>query len=412
MPERTQQELQLQLALAVPLMATKGQAASEVERVHDRALELCRQLGETPQLFWVLMGLWMFYSTRAELKTARELAEECLSLAQNAHNPLFLMMAHYILGQTLFWLGEFALTREHLEEAITLYDSSNIAPMTLSDPKVGSLSYTALALWFLGYPDQALQRSHEALTLAQELSHPFSLAYALHFAAGLHQFRREGQAVQERAEALSALSTEQGFQLYLVSGTIRRGWALAAQRQGEEEINQIRQGMDAWRATGAELWRSYYLALLAEAYGKVGQVEEGLAVLAKALAQVEKTGERVYEAELYRTKGELTLQQVNQKAKGKNRKSKVEPSTQYPPPNTQVAEEAEAYFHKAIEIAQKQQAKSLELRATTSLARLWHQHGKTKQAHKMLSKIYNWFTEGFDTKDLQEAKVLLEELSH
>jgi predicted ATPase len=318
-PERTQQELRLQLALGGPLIATKGWAAPEVERVHTRALKLCRQLGKTPQLFWALEGLYAFYLVRAEHERARELAEQCLSLAQNVHNPIFLVWAHQMLGNTLFWLGEFALAREHLEAGIALYDPQQHRFYgALEDPGVYCLSYAVLALWCLGYPDQALQRSHAALTLAQELSQPFSLATALDFAARLHQARREVQAVQERAEALVALSTEQGFPHFLAEGTILRGWALAEQaclpdRQGqvEEGVAQIRQGLAARQAMGTELGRPIILALLAEAYGKAGEVEEGLTVLAEALGTVNKTGERYYEAELYRLKGELLLQQAS-----------------------------------------------------------------------------------------------------
>ena len=393
-PGRTQQELALQIALGAPLVATKGQAAQEVERAYARAHELCRRVGEIPQLFPVVYGLWRFHLVRGKLLTARELGQQLLTLAQTTQDPIFLVGARCALGQTLFALGEVVLAREHLEEGIALYDSrQRRSYSTVADPGVVCLSFAAWVLWLLGYPDQALQRSHEALTLAQELSHPFSLAYALEFAAKLYHFRREEQAVQERAEALIALSTEQGFAVYLAQGTIRRGWALAEQGRVEEGIAQIRQGLAAYRATGAELWRPYGLALLAEAYGKGGQVEEALTVLAEALALVDKTGERLAEAELYRVKGQLTLQ----KSKVQGPKSKVQ--------------EAEECFHKAIEIARKQQAKSLELRTTMSLSRLWRQQGKQKKAHEMLSEIYNWFTEGFDTKDLQEAKALLVELS-
>ncbi len=171
-----------------------------------------------------------------------------------------------------------------------------------------SLIHTASALWCLGYPEQALRRSHEALTLARELVHPYSLAHALDYAAALHQYRREGQAVQELTEAAMTLSTEQGFALELALGAILRGWALAEQGQGEEGIVQMRQGLDAWQATGAEVEGPHFLALLAEAYGKGGQAEEGLSALAEALAVVHKNGERFYEAELYRLKGQLTLQ--------------------------------------------------------------------------------------------------------
>jgi predicted ATPase len=389
-PERTQQELRLQLALGGPLIVTKGFTAPEVERVYTRARELCRQLGETPQLFEVLEGLVTFYGTRAEYKTSRELAEQRLSLAQNVDNPIFLVGAHDTLGQTLFLLGEFAQAREHLEAGTALYDPQQHRSYgTPYDPKVACLSYTAYTLWCLGYPDQALQRSQAALTLARELSHPFSLAFALHHAARLHQLRREVQAAQERAEAVIALTTEQGFSLYLVAGTIWRGWALAAQGQGEEGISQIRQGLAAWQATGTEQLRPYILARLAEAYGKVGKAEQGLAALVEALAQVEKTGERFYEAELYRLKGELLRAQDGLKGK---------------------TEDVEQCLLQALAVARHQQGKALELRAATSLARLWQQQGKQQEAHAMLAAIYNWFAEGFDTKDLQEAKALLDEL--
>ncbi|HJY82157.1 MAG TPA: hypothetical protein VKK81_13880, partial [Candidatus Binatia bacterium] len=377
-----------------------------------------------------LVGLWAFYLVRAEHQTARELVEQGLSLAQNTHNPIFLVWAHVMLGETLFFLGEFALAREHVEEGIALYDpQKRRSYRALDDPKVSCLSQTVRVLWCLGYPDQALQRIHAALTLAQELSHPYSLAYALDFAATLHQFQREGQAAQELAEALLALSIEQGFALFLAEGTIARGWALVEQGQGEEGITQIRQGMAACQAIGSELGRPTYLAQLAEAYGKGGQVEEGLTVLTEALALVDKTGERNYEAELYRLKGQLTLQQFQvsssrfqaqekQKSKacpessrrGKGQKSKIT-NPQSPTPNPQAEAEAEACFHKAIEVARRQQAKSWELRATVSLARLWQNQGKRKEAHKLLAEVYGWFTEGFDTKDLQEARALLEELS-
>jgi predicted ATPase len=245
-----------------------------------------------------------------------------------------------------------------------------------------------------GYPDQALKRSREALTLARELSHPYSLAYALTSgAAWLHQFRREWQTAQEWAEVVIALCTEQGFPLWLAWGTILRGWALTEQGQVGEGITQMHQGLTAHQTMGAALTRPHFLGLLTEVYGKVGQAEDGLTTLAEALMVMDKSGERFYEAELYRLKGELTLQLQGQS------------------PRSTVQEEAEEYFHRAIAIALHQQAKSWELRAVMSLARLWQQQGKQAEAHKMLAEIYGWFTEGFDTKDLQEAKALLGELA-
>ena len=395
-PTRAQQELTLQITLGSPLIATRGFAAPEVEHAYTRARELCHQVGETPQLFPVLAGLLNFYDVRGEHQTAHELGEQFLSLAQKGQDPALLLEAHHMLGCPLISLGEFASARVHFKQGIALYDPQQHRSHAFlyggHDPGVCCLSQEALALWFVGYPDQALKRTRDALTLAHKLAHPFSLAFALSFTAELQQRCGAVQAVREQAETVITLCSEQGFPYWLAAGMILRGWALAEQGQGEEGIAQMRQGLTAYRAVGAELDQTYYLALLAEAYGKVGQVEEGLNVLAESLAAVNKTGERFYEAELYRLKGTLTLQSPVQG------------------PQSQV-EEAEACFLKAIEIARRQQAKSLELRAVMSLSRPWQQQGKREEALELLTEIYGWFTQGFDTKDLQEAKALLSELS-
>ena len=273
---------------------------------------------------------------------------------------------------------------------MTLYDPEqhrSLASLYGQDQGVSCRSWAALALWCLGYPDQALQQSHEALTLAQELAHPFSLAYAMCFAGMFCQLRREVQAAQERATAEIALCTEQGFALYLARGTILRGWTLAEQGQGEEGRAQMHQGMAAYQATGSEVFRPYYLAFLAEAYGKAGQAEEGLTMLAEALTAVHKTGERLYEAELYRLNGELLMAR-----------------------SAAHHMEAESCFRQALDVARCQQAKSWELRAALSLSRLWQQQGEHAKAQDLLAPIYGWFTEGFDTADLKEAKALLNEL--
>jgi class 3 adenylate cyclase/predicted ATPase len=400
--ERTQQELRLQIILGAPLMATKGWAAPEVGKAYTRARELCQQVGETSQLFPVLWGLWVFSLVRAELQTARELGEQLLTLAQSAQDPALLLEAHHALWVTLLYRGELLPARAHMEQGIALYDPQQHRALAFlygsHDPAMCCQSSAAVALWLLGYPEQALESMHDGLTRAQELSHPFSLAWALHLAAELHQLRREGQLSQERAEALIVLSSEQAFTQLVAWGTTLGGWALAEQKEGEEGIVQMRRGLAAWRATGAEWEGPYILALLAEAYGKVGQADEGLSVLAEALAAAHKTGERYYEAELYRLKGMLMLQLFNVQG------------LQFKIANSQAEAEAEACFHKAIEIARRQEAKSLELRAVMSLSRLWQTQGKQHEAHSMLSEIYGWFTEGFDTKDLQEAKTLLEQL--
>jgi predicted ATPase len=248
-------------------------------------------------------------------------------------------------------------------------------------------SFSAWTLWYLGYPDQALARSQEALTLAQQRGHPFSLSQALSIAAQFHRFCRDVCVAQECADASIHLAMEQGFPFQTARGAVLRGWALAQQGQGQEGIEQIQQGLRAFRATGVEHLRPYFLALLAEAHRIQEEPEKGLAVLMEALTLVDKTGERWWEPELYRLKGELLLQQ-----------------------STSNQTEVESCFHQAINIARSQQAKSLELRAATSLARLWQQQGKRQEAHDLLAPVYNWFTEGFDTADLKDAKSLLDEL--
>ena len=391
-PARVQQELALQLTLGVPLQILKGEAAPEVGQTYNRILELCRQVGETTQFFPALFGLWRFYFLRADMHKAHELAEQMMHLAQNSHDPSLLLEAYRALGTNLFWLGEMRQGRRHLEEGIALYDVQKYRAHAFlygSDPGVFCLCFAGWNLWCLGYPDQALKSTQDALRLAHELAHPFTLAFALSITALFHQFRQEEATVQERAEASLMLSIEHGFIYRAAWATLLQGWALAAQGHREEGVVRMQEGLAAQRATRSEAVTPYYLALLAVIYGKMGRAGEGLAALSEASALRQRTGEQWYEAELYRLKGELTLQQSGVHDPGS---------------------EAEACFYKALEIARQQQAKSWELRATISLTRLWQQQGKLAEAHQMLSEIYNWFTEGFDTKDLQEAKALLGQL--
>ena len=386
-PERTQHELLLQTTLGPALMHIKGYATPDVKAVYSRALALCRQVGETPQLFEVLMGLWQFYLVRAQHQTARELGERLLSLAQHVGDPVLIVQAHRALGETFQNLGELVLAQEHLARGSTLYDPQHPSH-AFAEPGVFCLAFVAWVLWPLGYPEQALQRSQAALTLARELSHPPSLAAALFVAAILHQTRRERHLARDRAEAAIALAREQGLPHWVAYGTIVRGWALTMQGQYEEGMAQIQQGLVAQQAVGAAIARPLFLALLTEAHAAAGQAEAGLGVLAEALALVDHTGEHHWEAEIYRLKGELLLQQTM-------------------PDKAQ----AETCLQQALAVARHQQAKSLELRAAMSLARLWQQQGKCAEAHALLAPVYGWFTEGFDTADLQEAKALLEELS-
>ncbi len=253
--ERLHQELNLQIPLGLAFMATKSYAAPEVGKAYIRARELCRQVGETPQLAPVLYGLWIFHLVRAELQTAYEAAEQLLRLGQNTQDPALIMEGHHGLGQISFFMGSLPQPENIWSRRLrstTLGSPLPHAIRPVQDPGVMSRGYAAWSLWHLGYPDQALQRVHEAFALAQELSHPFSFAFALHFALTLHQFRKERQLAQERAEALLAFSSEHGFPHFVAIGTFRRGAMLVAQGQVEEGLTQMRQSMETCLAGGEE----------------------------------------------------------------------------------------------------------------------------------------------------------------
>jgi class 3 adenylate cyclase/predicted ATPase len=388
--ERIQQELLLQITLGPALMMTRGFAAPEAERVYARARALCQRVGETPQLFSVLRGLWQFYNGRGEYQTARELGEQCLQLAQQGHDTALLLEAHHTLWTTRLLLGELRLAQTHLEQSLALYDPQQhraLAVLYGHDPIVCCHGVAAVTLWLLGYPDQALRQLHAAHALAQEVAHPSSLAFARMLTAIAYQLRRETDAAHEQAEALITLATEQGFAFFLAIGGILREATRTTLGQRGQQIGEIRQNLAAVRETGSTLWKPYFLALLADVYVQEGQVEAGLATVAEAQAAMQATGERWAEAELHRIRGSLLLQTGTPQA------------------------EAEISLQEALDVARRQEAKSLELRAAMSLSRLWHQQGKRQEAHDVLAGVYAWFTEGFDTADLQEAKALLKELA-
>jgi predicted ATPase len=392
-PERIEQELGLTLALGTSLTVTKGWAAADVERAYARAHELCRQMGEGPQFFQALFGLYSFTNVRGRYQEARGWGEQLLALATRRQDPTLLLQAHRALGDTLYWLGEFTSARAPCEQGLALYDRHQHGLHVLlygEDPGVICLSFLGYILWFLGYSDQALQRIQEALTLARELSHPFSLTRAWLAAIRVDKFRRERHAIRDRSDALVALSTDQGFLLREAAGMIEQGWTLIDRGEGAEGIRHMQEGLARSLATGSALAKAYQLGSLAEAYGKAGQAEEGLQVLADAFAVGRSHGEHFFEAELYRLKGELQLERAGKRLR--------------------VGEAAECFLQ-ALNIARHQQAKSLELRAAMSLSRLWQRQGKQGEARELLAEIYGWFTEGFDTADLQEAQALLEELS-
>jgi tetratricopeptide (TPR) repeat protein len=361
-PERTQQEFDLQISLGYTLMVSKGFGAPEVKRALDREWELCQQVGETPKLFNVLHGLSAFYLAAAELKKSYEAAMQSYDLAKRFQDPASLIEGLHVLGSIFWWQGKYTSAQPHLEQAITLYDSlpqsSRILLPEREDPGVLCKGHAAQTLWLLGYPDQALLKMDTAFELAGKLSNHFDTAFIQTFSAMLHIFRREGQLSQKRAQEAIALSEKHGFVLLAAWARAFLGWALAEQGRVEEGIKQISMSIVDSLAIGYYLAQSHTRILLAEAYGRVGKIKQGLVELDEAQTIVDKNEGVFYDAELYRTRGELLLMQ--------------DPADE---------ERAEKELRKGIDVARQQKSKS------------------------------RWFTEGFDTADLKEAKILLDELS-
>jgi adenylate cyclase len=296
-----------------------------------------------------------------------------------------------MLGSILLYMGELVSAREHLEQGVALYDPERLRSLTFSRATnlvIICLSRLSWALWILGYPESALARVQEALTLAQQSSHMYSIAFARYYASLIHQCRREARATQEQAETVLALSREHGFVLWSAEGLFMHGWALARQTHVDAGIEQMHQSLTTLEAMRVEIGHSSLLVMLAESYWTAGQTAAGWRVLAEARAIMDKNAEGYYAAELSRLTGEFLLQESQ----------------------GQQVVDAEQHFHQALTLARRQGAKSFELRAAMSLSRLWQGLGKRVAARYLLTEIYSWFTEGYDTLDLQEAKVLLEAL--
>ncbi len=397
-PERDARELELQVSLGVPQLNTKGFAAPEVERTYARALQLCRRIGETPQLFQVLEGLHSFYAVRGDLPTAYDLAQQLLRLGTSTGESVQLLEAHHTLGCSEFWRGDLPASRAHFDAAIALYDpqqSATAFQQSGHDPKVCCLSNLGVTLWFAGYADQGLQRAQEAVAWAETLRHPDSLALARAVVAWVHLLRGENQRAQKSADATVELAREHGLPYWGAQATILRGSALARQGDATEGEKQLRRGLSGYESMGAGVARTEYLALRADLCARAGRHADGLQALDAALGVVSRQGERYLEAELLRLQGELLLQSG----------STATPTTAHP------SSEAEDCFRGALDIARRQQAKALELRAARSLSRLWSRCGQREQARQMLADVYAWFSEGFDTTDLRQARTLLDELS-
>jgi DNA-binding winged helix-turn-helix (wHTH) protein/predicted ATPase len=392
-PERAEQELAVQTILCVPLVATRSITSPEVGQAYQRAWELCQHLGDTSHRLPVLLGLYRFYTLRGEFQHAQDLEEQILALAQAQQDTACRIEVHRRLGVAQFHRGAFATALAHCQQTTALYDPRAYHPQVFVygwvDAGVSVLGYAAYALWCLGYPDQALRQAQASLRLAAKLAHPLSLAFAHHFLARVHQHRGEVALVQEHSAQAIAISTEYQFAARRAAGTVLHGWALAAQGQVEAGLAQMQQGLDETVAMQAGIvTRPYFLALVAETYGRAGQAMAGVQALDRALAMGHRTQD--YEAELHRLKGNLLGQ-----AACSGQRTAVTP---------------EACFQQALAIARRQEAKSLELRAALSLSRWWQQQGRRDDARVLLAEAFGWFGEGFDTADLRDAKALLDAL--
>lgn len=413
-PECLRQELGLQMTLGGPLMAVKGYTAPEVEQVYTRARTLCQTIGSTPQLAPVLWGLCAFHQVRGLLPTALELAEQVFAVAQQFQDPDYLAAAHYAMGSTHFWMGDFTVAHGHMEQSVAMSGPLRHQAQVMSygqDFGVTSGSFPILSLWLLGYPDQALRQSATTLALPQAAAHPYSRLFALYGSAILHGWLSQWTTLHTLAETITGLATEHDLEFYLAVGSFLKRWANLAQHQHERKHSPMQHDLAVHRQMGAVTGQACALGVQAQACLQTGHTEDGLRIIAEAFAHIERTNERWYEAEVWRMKGELTLAETRDWGLGTGSSPPPAPSIKPLAPR-EVAQEAEGFFLKALEVARRQQAKSWELRATTSLARLWRQRGKSDAAYNTLSAIYSWFREGFATPDLQEAKTLLDALSY
>jgi tetratricopeptide (TPR) repeat protein len=388
--ERALEELDLQNALGWLLYAAKGGGAAVRETPVVRAKELCEQLGDKARLVEALVALSNFRINRHERQSAQELAERALTLAERVEDPGVVAQAHFQLGQILFWLGEFAAAREHCEQALELFGSGPCRTFWEAENARYSSFYPVFITALLGYPDTALKRSREALDVARRSSDPVAIAMALQTDAVTNWILRDAGKVLERTEEELAIGTEFGMPLHMFFGTAFRAWALAAQGQPEEGVAKLQVMVEDAMAAGWEAAIFWLSHLLAECHRTSGHFQEAIELAGEMLARNQKAGwkDGYMHLQLEQVLGDLMLMG-----------------------DISTAAAAEIYFRHVIDVAHRQDAKLFELRATNSLARLLAKQGRRDEVRTMLAEIYGWFTEGFDTADLKDAKALLDELN-
>ena len=386
-------EIALRIALRVAEMATKGFASPEVAEIYTRARELCHEIDDKRSLFTVTWGLWISSQTRVQYRAAQTFADELLSLAHELDDPELVLEAHHAGWTIGLFRGEVAAALVHCEQGARIYEASehhhHASLYGGHDPGVCSLCIQALCQWTLGHPDAARASVTAAVALAENLSHPFSLTEAMSFGAVTYQLLRGPSEAARLAARARTLSEEHGFgkSMWTALASITAGWTTAQFGEPKRATQEIFAALETWRETGSEMFMPNFLGLLGEACTLANRDTEALEHLNEAFSLAEANDEHWWDAELHRLKGVALLHaDANNEA------------------------EAQVQFERALDVARHQNAKSWELRAATSLARLWQQQGKHAEARQLLSDNYNWFTEGFDTNDLQDAKALLDEL--
>jgi predicted ATPase len=384
------------VALITPLLHVKGYSAPETKAAAERAFLLIEQakvLGEPPEdpmsIFAVLRSLSAASITAFNGDMARQLAAQFLALAEKQPATIPLVVGHRLMGTSLLYAGDIVEGRTHFERAIALYDPAEHRPQAArfgQDAGVHALSYRSWVLWSLGFPDAALADADHALRDAREIGQAATLMTALAITSFTYLFYRNYAAVSAGVEELVTLAEEKCASYWRAMGILVRGWLSALTGKSADAIHMITSGITAFRSTGATLYEPYNLACLAVTHGELRQFDDAWGCIDEALTAMETSKERWCEAEVNRTAGEIALKEPD-------------------------AAKAEAYFERALAVARAKQAKSWELRAAMSMARLWRDQDKRDEARELLAPVYGWFTEGFDTRDLKEAKTLLGELA-
>ena len=385
----SRQELALWLGLGPAYLATRGFSTPEVEQAALRSRELCEKLGEVEGAALAIVGKFAFHFVRAELQQARVEADAGLALAQRIEDPQLVALMNMLIGDMCYWEGKFGTSRRHLSAALIPWNVStakSLAERSGLDAHCIALAYVAHNELATGYPDRSQATIAEALRDAQKLGHAQTLGHCLGLAAWLAVFRRDPVAARQLANRTIDYCHEQRLTFWEPSGYLADGWALIQERKVGEGTKRMHQGFAIRRAAGAALVHSSFHAVLAECHGKAGEFDTGLALIDEALVHVEESGERLSESELCRVRGELLLSKTSD------------------------VDAAAECFERAIKVAREQEAKLFELRATSSLARLWRDQEKRKEAYGLIAPVYDWFTEGFGTKDLNDAKAVLAEL--